>query len=175
MKKEQLHWREFLKGDNEALGELYSELFEPLVFISIFYVKNNEAARDIVSELFVNLITTPLDERKRKWASVNSCKAYLTMVVKNKSIDYLRKVKNHATIAEQAPVNLTENSADFSNDILAILPSKEYAIFQLHLDGFKNEEIAQKQNLTEKTVRNKLSISRKKMEKVLKSFIFIFV
>jgi DNA-directed RNA polymerase specialized sigma24 family protein len=43
------------------------------------------------------------------------------------------------------------------------------------LDGFKNEEIAQKQNLTEKTVRNKLSISRKKMEKVLKSFIFIFV
>jgi DNA-binding NarL/FixJ family response regulator len=58
---------------------------------------------------------------------------------------------------------------------LEVLSSKEHEIFQLHLDGFKNEEIAQKQNLTEKTVRNKLSISRKKMEKVLKSFIFIFV
>jgi RNA polymerase sigma-70 factor (ECF subfamily) len=175
MTKEQLHWREFLKGDNDALGELYSELFEPLVFISIFYVKNNEAARDIVSELFVKLITTSLDERKRKWASVNSCKAYLTMAVKNKSIDYLRKVKNHATIVEQTPVNLTENLADFSADVLEVLSSKEHEIFQLHLDGFKNEEIAQKQNLTEKTVRNKLSISRKKMEKVLKSLIFIFV
>jgi RNA polymerase sigma-70 factor (ECF subfamily) len=174
MKKEQQHWGKFLKGDNEALGELYSELFEPLVFISIFYVKNNEAARDIVSELFVELITTSLNERKRKWASVNSCKAYLTMAVKNKSIDYLRKLKNQAAISEHIPVNLTVTLTESEEEILSILSPKEHEIFQLHLDGFKNEEIAQKQNLTEKTVRNKLSISRKKMEKVLKSFLFIF-
>jgi RNA polymerase sigma-70 factor (ECF subfamily) len=174
MKNEQYHWSKFLKGDNQALGELYSELFEPLVFISIFYVKNNEAARDIVSDLFVQLITTSLEERKRKWVSVNSCKAYLTIAVKNKSIDFMRKVKNQAAISEQIPLNLTENSADFSDDILEVLSSAEQEIFQLHLDGFKNEEIAQKQKLTEKTVRNKLSISRKKMEKVFKSFLFLF-
>ena len=174
MKNEQYHWSKFLKGDNQALGELYSELFEPLVFISIFYVKNNEAARDIVSDLFVQLITTSLEERKRKWVSVNSCKAYLTIAVKNKSIDFVRKVKNQTAISEQIPLNLTENSADFSDDILEVLSSTEQEIFQLHLDGFKNEEIAQKQKLTEKTVRNKLSISRKKMEKVFKSFLFLF-
>jgi RNA polymerase sigma factor (sigma-70 family) len=174
MKNEQYHWSKFLKGDNQALGELYSELFEPLVFISIFYVKNNEAARDIVSDLFVQLITTSLEERKRKWVSVNSCKAYLTIAVKNKSIDFVRKVKNQTAISEQIPLNLTENSADFSDDILEVLSSTEQEIFQLHLDGFKNEEIAQKQKLTEKTVRNKLSISRKKMEKVFKSFLFFF-
>jgi RNA polymerase sigma factor (sigma-70 family) len=174
MKNEQYHWSKFLKGDNQALGELYSELFEPLVFISIFYVKNNEAARDIVSDLFVQLITTSLEERKRKWVSVNSCKAYLTIAVKNKSIDFVRKVKNQTAISEQIPLNLTENSADFSDDILEVLSSTEQEIFQLHLDGFKNEEIAQIQKLTEKTVRNKLSISRKKMEKVFKSFLFLF-
>ena len=174
MKNEQYHWSKFLKGDNQALGELYSELFEPLVFISIFYVKNNEAARDIVSDLFVQLITTSLEERKRKWVSVNSCKAYLTIAVKNKSIDFMRKVKNQAAISEQIPLNLTENSADFSDDIYEVLSSAEQEIFQLHLDGFKNEEIAQIQKLTEKTVRNKLSISRKKMEKVFKSFLFLF-
>jgi RNA polymerase sigma-70 factor (ECF subfamily) len=115
-----------------------------------------------------------LEERKRKWVSVNSCKAYLTIAVKNKSIDFMRKVKNQAAISEQIPLNLTENSADFSDDILEVLSSAEQEIFQLHLDGFKNEEIAQKQKLTEKTVRNKLSISRKKMEKVFKSFLFLF-
>lgn len=175
MKKEQYHWSQFLMGDNHALGELYSELFEPLVFISLFYVKNNESARDIVSDLFVQLISTSLEERKRKWDSVNSCKAYLTIAVKNKSIDYVRKVKNQAAILEQTSLNSSEDTSDFSADILKVLSSKEQEIFQLHLDGFKNEEIAQKQSLTEKTVRNKLSISRKKMEKVFKSFLFLFL
>jgi RNA polymerase sigma factor (sigma-70 family) len=174
MKNEQYHWSKFLKGDNQALGDLYAELFEPLVFISIFYVKNNEAARDIVSDLFVQLITTSSDDRIAKWETVHSCKAYLTIAVKNKSIDFVRKVKNQAAVSEQIPLNLIENSADFSDDILEVLSSTEQEIFQLHLDGFKNEEIAQIQKLTEKTVRNKLSISRKKMEKVFKSFLFLF-
>lgn len=174
MKNEENNWRKFLKGDNQALGELYSELFEPLVFISIFYVKNNETARDIVSELFVQLITTSSDDRIAKWETVNSCKAYLTIAVKNKSIDYLRKVKNQAAISEQIPVNLTVSLTESGEEILSILSPKEQEIFQLHLDGYKNEEIAEKQNLKEKTVRNKLSISRKKMEKVFKSFLFLF-
>jgi RNA polymerase sigma-70 factor (ECF subfamily) len=72
-------------------------------------------------------------------------------------------------------VNLTVSLTESEEEILSILSPKEQEIFQLHLDGYKNEEIAEKQKLTEKTVRNKLSISRKKMEKVLKSFLFLFV
>jgi hypothetical protein len=55
MEQEIILWNRFLKGGNNALGELYSDLFEPLVFVSFHYVNNNEIARDIVSNLFLLL------------------------------------------------------------------------------------------------------------------------
>jgi DNA-binding NarL/FixJ family response regulator len=38
---------------------------------------------------------------------------------------------------------------------------KERQILKLNLDGFKNEEISHQLNISEKTVSNSLSISRK--------------
>ncbi|MEY3200008.1 MAG: hypothetical protein RJA13_1966 [Bacteroidota bacterium] len=66
MEQEIKLWNRFLRGDNEALGELYSDLFEPLVFVSFYYVKNNETARDIVSNLFVSLLVTSVEVRNEK-------------------------------------------------------------------------------------------------------------
>jgi RNA polymerase sigma factor (sigma-70 family) len=171
MNVEQNYWGKFLQGDNLALGNLYSEVFEPLVFVSMHYVKNLEVARDIVSDLFVYLITTPFEMRNSKWKSVQHAKAYLSIAVKNKSIDYIRTAKNRAEINLQLPDNSIEIPAYFEAEILSILTSTETEIFQLHLDGFKNQEIAEHQNITEKTVRNKLSLSRKKMGRMLKSIL----
>ncbi|MCE2711139.1 MAG: hypothetical protein LW688_01205 [Cryomorphaceae bacterium] len=40
------HWSDFLDGDNGALGKLYAEVFEPLVFRAIYYTRESEIARD---------------------------------------------------------------------------------------------------------------------------------
>jgi RNA polymerase sigma-70 factor (ECF subfamily) len=163
MKSSNYYWELYLSGNNEALGFLYQELFQSLVFVSIYQVKNNEIARDIVSDLFVSLLAIPIDERKEKWASIEVIKAYLSVAVKNRSIDYLRTHKNQLKIISHLPLADFESNELFINEILELLSPEDTRLFQLHLNGYKNEEIGQKLTLSEKTVRNKLSLTRKKL------------
>lgn len=169
----QEYWTLFLHGNDRALGELYHDLFEPLVFVAYHRVKNMEVARDIVSELFVTLLTTSTEVRKTKWQNVESIHAYLTTSVKNKAIDFIRAEKSHFDILAQLPAKqLMENDVDVLDE-LHTLPTKETELFQLHLDGYSNTEIAKQNMISEKTVRNKLSLTRQKMALMYKSLVTI--
>jgi len=55
------------------------------------------------------------------------------------------------------------------------LPLKEQQLLQLHLAGYNNEEIAERKNYYEKTVRNKLSLTRKKLIYLWKNLILILL
>lgn len=175
MEDELLLWNRFITGDNHALGELYSTLFEPLVFISYFYVRNNEIARDIVSELFVTVLSTPVRERNSKWGTIIGVKAYLSVAVRNKSIDYFRSNTNQLAIAKDVFTTEDSEMHVFQLEELEKLPIAELELFQMHLDGYKNEEIAQHIGISEKTVRNKLSLIRKKLAKNIHLIIFILL
>ena len=83
-------WNEYVNGNNSALGELYTAIFEKLVFRAIYYTKNPEIARDIVSELFVSLIELNPDERKQRWSSTQNVEALLLAIIRNKCLDYLK-------------------------------------------------------------------------------------
>jgi RNA polymerase sigma-70 factor (ECF subfamily) len=174
MKKNELLWMRFVQGENEALGELYSELFEPLVFVSFYLVKDNDVARDIVGDLFVFLLSVEVKERGAKWKEVNTVKTYLSVAVRNKSIDHLRKTKLHFIKTEGLVGAITTEDNPFFSEGLTLLKDEEKEVFQMHLDGYKNEEIAEKRRLTEKTVRNKLSLTRKKMKTYFKSLLIFF-
>jgi RNA polymerase sigma-70 factor (ECF subfamily) len=175
MKREHLLWEQFVKGENEALGELYSELFEPLVFVSFYLVKDNEVARDIVGELFVSILSVEIEDRQMKWEHVNTVKSYLSTAVKNKSIDYLRKNKLISVLTEAHEKEFKVEVNPFYAENLKRLTKEEEQFFQLHLDGYKNEELAKQFELSEKTVRNKLSLTRKKMRTYFKSLLIFFV
>ena len=174
MMEENRLWNRFIQGDNKALGALYAELFEPLVFVSFYLVKDNEVARDIVGDLFVFLLSVEVKERKAKWKDVNTVKTYLSVAVRNKSIDYLRKTKRNSDKTDALSEKFTLEENPFFAEVLTFLKDEEKEVFQLHLDGYKNIEIAEKQQLTEKTVRNKLSLTRKKMRKYFKSLLIFF-
>lgn len=172
MKSEKKLWDRFVQGDDVALGKLYSELFEPLVFVSFYLVKDNDVARDIVGDLFVTLLAE--ENRKSKWLNVNAVKTYLAAAVRNKSIDYLRKYKPQEKNTTRIDTEITLEENPFYAESLNLLNKDEKALFQLHLDGFKNEEIAENYQVSEKTVRNKLSLSRKKMKSYFNSLLIFF-
>lgn len=169
----QSYWSKFLKGDDRALGALYHDLFEPLVFVAYNRVKNMETARDIVSELFVSLLSTSTAVRIAKWENIASIHAYLTTAVKNKAIDHIRAEKSHSEILTKLPQeHIAESGLDILEELVN-LPKKETELFQLHLDGYSNTEIAEQTKVSEKTVRNKLSSTRRKMALIYKSLILI--
>ena len=175
MNEEEKYWSLFISGDNDALGKLYNLLFEPLVFVSFYYVKNNEDARDLVSDLFVKLLATSITERKEKWHDVKIIQAYLSKSVRNKSIDFLRFAKNKNTLNLLVDKQSEEPTYPLREDYFALLSEKERELFQLHLDGFNNLEIAGKHTINEKTVRNKLSMTRKKIAHFYKNQFLFFL
>jgi RNA polymerase sigma-70 factor (ECF subfamily) len=110
-----------------------------------------------------------------KWEHVNTVKSYLSAAVKNKSIDYLRKNKLMSVLTEAHEKEFKVEVNPFYAENLKRLTKEEEQFFQLHLDGYKNEELAKQYELSEKTVRNKLSLTRKKMRTYFKSLLIFFV
>jgi RNA polymerase sigma factor (sigma-70 family) len=165
------YWTDFLQGDDYALGKLYHELFESLVFVAYHRTKKMEVARDIVSELFVSILSTKFEVRKSKWENIESIHAYLTSAVKNKSIDYLRSEQAHTKILTQISADVIATEEINLEEGLRLMTTNETELFQLHLDGYSNTEIAEQKMISEKTVRNKLSMTRRKMAVIYKSFL----
>ena len=174
-------WNEFLKGNNLALASLYKNLFQPLLFGSIKYTRDLEISRDIISELFTILLETSLEDRCSKWKEVREVEAFLTIIIRNKSIDSIRTKTNRNKLGNDLIKNQatkTENEyiyEDYKEKCISHLNDVEKVLILLHLDGYKNQEIGVKLNYTEKTVRNKLSLSRKKLVYFWKNLIILIV
>ena len=123
---------------------------------------------------------------------VKSFKNYLGKVVKHSAIDYFRKVNNRVakeiafTDSVDRNVSLSLYDSDFfliSNEVkgklednisnpklkLAIqkLSKDEKKILTLSMEEYSSTEIAKIMNLSEKTIRNKKSIIKSKIKKML--------
>lgn len=162
-------WEDFLNGNNCALADLYDELFLPLLFVSIKYTKDKDLSRDIISDVFLSLIETPVELRLKKWKEVREIKSFLIIIVRNKSIDAIRTILNRNQIEKVLTIHQLEYceqeflQIDHFEKTISLLNESEKELFELHFDGYSNIEISEQLNYSEKTVRNKLSISRKKL------------
>lgn len=123
---------------------------------------------------------------------VRAFKIYLRKVVKHSAIDYVRKV-NSGTVKEITFTNFADRNVSLSlydsdtffsseriegslEDVisnpklkLAIhkLSEDEKKILALSIENYSGLEIARKLNLSEKTIRNKKSIIRSKVKRML--------
>jgi RNA polymerase sigma factor (sigma-70 family) len=174
-------WIEFINGNDLALARLYEDLFQPLLFVSIKYTHDLEISRDIISELFTTLLETSLEDRSVKWKEVREIKAFLIILIRNKSIDAIRTRTNRSKLCNDWIKNQkTETEIgyiieEYTEQCLSHLNKDEKSLILLHLEGYKNQEIGKKFNYSEKTVRNKLSLSRKKLVYIWKNLIILIV
>jgi RNA polymerase sigma factor (sigma-70 family) len=173
------NWNDFINGNNRALASLYEDLFQPMLFVSIKQTQDPELSRDVVSEFFLSLLESTIEDRLNKWKEVRELKAFFTVIIRNKSIDAIRTKTNRTKIEtdlgnhqtafyenEYAHLELFEKS-------IAHLNEKEKELYTLHFTGYSNTEIGEQMNYSEKTVRNKLSLSRKKLIHLWKNLILL--
>lgn len=167
-------WKQFIEGDDTSLGALYEDLFEPLFFISFFIVKNNDHARDIVGDLFAQLLCTSASERNQKWNSIQEIEKYLNAVVRHKSIDHLRSIRNRERILKTISFSKTQLPDVYADEVLNHLSNLDKELMNLHISGYNNHEIASQYQLSEKTIRNRLSKSRKVLVNFLSVLLIFF-
>lgn len=166
--------QQFCNGENQVLSILYQAWVPELYLVAYRYVQSEKEAEDIVADCFEKLFNMPLIKRQQKFIEEGiNIKALLLVMVKNKSLDVLKTQKNRfrivSGIKKLLPLVAMNNvkqtiSDDNFKALLYCLPEKEKIVISLSINGYSNKEIAEELAISEKTVANLLSITRRKIK-----------
>lgn len=176
---------EKIRQDKQAaFDELFRKYYRKLVYFSMKITKNQDSANEVVQDLFVNLW-----EKRKQLEPKISVRAYLYRAVFNNSIHSTNREKKF----QGDELNQTnEQSQEFDNlmetaeletkiyDLIGQLPTECQRIFKMsRFDELKYQEIADKLNLSIKTVETQMSRAlkflRSHLDDYFKLLIFILL
>lgn len=156
------------QGDRNAFDELYYRYVPRLLSFSRTFIKDKEEAEEAVQEIFIRIWEkrSLLDDNK-------SFKAYLFQSIKHYFLNYIRDRRksyqlseipeslhpSKETILEELNYRELEQAA---LDLIASLPKVQQEVFTLsRIEGMSNGEIADKLNLSKRTVEHHIYLSLK--------------
>lgn len=157
--------------------ECFFECFYPsLCLFANKYTQDHEISLDIVQEAFVYFWNKKADIN-----SVNSAKAYLYKYVKNRSLNYLRDVEKRRSLNFEhldSEIFFRDNLIEEETyraiyDAIKNLPPQGQTIIEFSLDGLRNQEIAERLNISVNTVKTIKLRAFKTLREELKGNIFI--
>jgi RNA polymerase sigma-70 factor (ECF subfamily) len=165
----------------EEFEKIFREKYRSLCYLAFKYVKNTDAAEEIVQDVFVKIW-----EKKDQIILKSSAISYLVTSVKNHSLNYL-KHSNIVKIHKKSEISkATYDSSDTETEMqdmelesailnaIAELPSQRRKIFTLsRVDGLKYHEIAEKMGLSIKTIEAQMGKALKQLKLKLKDYIAI--
>lgn len=179
--KQEILIKNLQEGKESAYEALFKTYYTELVMHANRYLYDMEASKEIVQDLFVNIY------EKRNNLDINSSlKSYLYRSVQNRSINYINAQKTkekyasyikHRKFQEENSIEKALNVAELENalyDAIGELPPKCRMIFKMNrFEGFSNGEIAERLELSKRTVETQitkaLKILRTKMQPFLLS------
>lgn len=153
----------------------------PLVLFAGNYIHNQDAAKDLVQDVFYALI-----ESNEKFTTIENLKVYLYSAVKNRCLKYLRheEVKeryiNYMSLTEQQEAFyhdriLEEEVFSLLNQAIQQLPEQCKKVFLLALEGKNNTEIADLMGIGLETVKSHKKTGKKFLYTKLKGVIPVVV
>lgn len=161
----------YLEGDKEAFEDLIIEYRESAIAFAKQYTKDSYLAEDMVQEAFA-YVYVYRDRYNKKY----SFKTYLYTIIKNKSIDYIRKNSRLSSLDENIEVAATKDleeeiilkeEKETLKDCLQIM-KKEYReiIYLYEYEELSQKEIASILNMSLPMVKVTLFRARKKLKEL---------
>ncbi len=170
-------WKQMcLDDDLKSFELLFRTLNARLIKFSVLYIRQKEAAEEIVSDVFVKCW-----EARKKLAEVISPETYLFVAVKNQSLNYLNKYSN-IHLVEVDETNRVEFIDTFDpekelerkelnfliDQAISTLPQQACIVFKLiKEDGMKYKDVAEILNISPRTVQTQLFRAIKKLSVIL--------
>ena len=161
-----------IEWNENTFERLYDDYYSSLCLFANKYLQDLDLSRSLVQELFVNLWL-----KREKTEVRDSVRSYLFKAVRNKSIDYLREAKKNVRLTDvqenslNSPFEDKLEEAELNsriNQSIDELPEKCREIFILcRFDGLKYSQIADKLNISVKTVEMQMGIALKKLRSKL--------
>ncbi|MTI33252.1 RNA polymerase sigma-70 factor [Xanthovirga aplysinae] len=165
------------QGNEMALANLYDRYWD-MLFISAYKVlKDEEACKDIVQELFISIWEN--DSIKE----IENVKAYLYNSVRYRVLMVIRKGKvrdKHLQTIRDLSANTTEDMLNFEemneriDSLIRELPDKCQQVFRMsRVDHLTNKEIAVKLNISIRTVETHISNGIKHLKTRMDSYMVL--
>lgn len=169
--------------DKTAFERLFKDEFKGLVLFAVQYVKDYEAAREIVQEAFIGLWA------KREQIDLSRpVKTYLSTTVRNRSLNYLRDNKKFDTRLlsqenlyplasyEQTDRIVEKELRDQIHEAISELPDRCREVFLLSRnEHLKYQAIADRLQISVKTVETQMSKALQHLRIRLKEYLVVFL
>ena len=169
------------KGDEKAFSSLFHKYYGLLCAYAAKIIDDKDAAEELVQEFFVKLW-----EKREQLSVETSVNNYLFRSVKNHCVNYIQhnkiKLKYARSVTEDTESQITEEFDFPEPDIfekieisINALPEKRREIFRLsRRDGLKYHQIAEKLQISVKTVETQMSLAFKTLREQLRNANFFF-
>jgi len=171
------------KLDEATFELLFKSNFKSLCWFAVKYVKDLDTAKEIVQDAFISLW-----EKKESSDLSKPVKSYLSTIIYNRSLNYLRDNKkfnkdilSFENISPDATYHQTDKliETEISNKInsaIEELPEKCREIFKLsRYEHLKYQQIADKLQISVKTVEAQMSKALQHMRIKLVDYITIMI
>lgn len=167
--------------DIHVFREYYDLYYNPLCRFLNLYTQDTAIIEDVLQEIFLKLW------ENRKAIEINYIKTYLFHAAKNRVLNHLRDEQNRHYLLEnwfnqQQEEKEHEDCFDIETFTAVLeqainqLPDKCKEIFLLsRREQLSYKQIAEKQNLSVKTVEAQMSIALKRIRNILSTSSFVFL
>lgn len=168
---------ELRDGNTRAFDFIFNEYYASLCRFSYSFIKDQDKAQSLTQEVFIKLW-----EKRQSLGEIDNLLAYLMTMVRNQSIDYLRKekanTKTHLKVQTEESGNTTEEEVAknefeaFLLKSLLKLPDRCRMAFEMsRFENFSNKEIALKMEISVKGVEALIGRSLKLLRTDLVEFL----
>jgi len=176
------------KNDKSALDELFGYYYPRLYQFSRSILKIENEIDDILQEVFVKIWLN-----RQKISNALTFNAYIFTITRNEVLNLIRAnlrdqtFKDNLFLRSVAEEYQTHDLVEYDevkagiDRIVACLPQRRHQIFVLsRTEGLSNKEIAQKLNISEKTVEDHITHAIKQIKGALKDveillFLYFFL
>ena len=158
-----------MKGDAFAMDELYAEYADYLTKVCSQYIENQENLRDVLQEAFIRIFTRI---HTFEYRGKGSLKAWLTKVVINESLYFIRENDRSLFVDKKDMLSLSDIEAeepDINSLSIQKLPPGYRTVFNLYvIEGKSHKEIAKLLNIKPDSSASQFHKAKNMLAKMLK-------
>ena len=163
------------KGEERAFETIFHKYYASLCFFANNFLRDKEAAKDIVQDVFVLLY-----EKKYQFPNLNALKAFLYQCVHDKALNYIEKRRIRSEIESQLDIPLYEENTYFLRQTetemyeeifraIDELPTECRRIFKMsYIERLSIQEISQRLNIADTTIKTQRARAKKFLQERLK-------
>jgi RNA polymerase sigma-70 factor (ECF subfamily) len=165
------------RDDKGAYETVFREYYRPMTAYAFRFLGDLPASESIVQDVFLRLW-----QKRKEIMITSSLQNYLFRSVKNLSINYIEHekiksgyqamvIKNESDRSEYSEFFLEFGLKQKIETAISALPEKRQEIFRLaREEGLKYREIADRLEISVKTVETQMTLSMKQLRESLKEF-----